>query len=1010
MPSAYFTHKTIYRAQETSEIGLKERRWLEVFESTLKYMTLLLVSQYRKDKVVDLQIQKCLGGLTQPSLGTYSNIFRSLLKFYKTSDLWWIKELNVFFDDSIDDQTFNSLKTLSNVIEYKVPKNAKSYKQLLDMMVIYRNKAIGHGVTADENVYMEEILPGMERIITNLFERVSFLLNLSILEPFEKQTDKEGTWYSIRFWNGPEIRTKNKQSLPYDVNVGHTYVEVKNTEDEQDVSYLLDLFPFCFATVQDYTELFAFLNNAKKSKFDYLSYHNGERFSVPTGDVRFQEIQSSLELKVEEGGVGLPEHMMHLLEISDEAQDAYSKAMAILQEDKETAIRFLDHAVEKSPAFREAIIESVNIRVEDNSFEDAHQMLIEYIEIVPNDPQMILKDAEILINMSKTKSAEDRIREAEQLDINNPEIESLKNKLEIASKKVPPLSHDKRLILPYEFLSGLFLFQNMQKNEKWTKIFLSFAVTFLTLTIALGFWNLKDIMGFIMALTIFSMGCVWAIVIWATYRMRKILRESVNNFSAFLYSSKDISSDKKILNMLIPVFGFYPLCKESSLIKRIKYMLGFLKMGWKRILFSLTFALLCTFAFFKITILPVLQNSFFCFLVVFVFLQALSFGYLLTCLLCYQYLLKQISFQKIQFSIVQHPKLSIRYLSLLCRRISYPLLLIYISFTFTLYLGPFRTNIICISVMTLLLFFICYMYWKSIFLVRRVLIQNKWRLISQFSIHFTKPFNTLIKEGKKKQLDEINDLTEIRNYIDSISVWPEKRLKLLMSGSMYLLVLCFATIGLSNFMTRGLVPSIIDLWENKLDNSKKISRKNKSINLNSVNQLNIDIHVEGVDDSFLIAFDDSLKGLSDKAYWHVGNKFVENTNGTSIQNRFRRCDWSSGQHGNMKVSIPIVNEKHILMVAYNKTFHGKLLMGGGKASYILNASVNGNVLIDKRVFIRTNKKEIMNVWYIKLFKDGNELKYSIEEGNHIKSPELINCIDWLKSELIKEPDTIDLDL
>jgi hypothetical protein len=79
-----------------------------------------------------------------------------------------------------------------------------------------------------------------------------------------------------------------------------------------------------------------------------------------------------------------------------------------------------------------------------------------------------------------------------------------------------------------------------------------------------------------------------------------------------------------------------------------------------------------------------------------------------------------------------------------------------------------------------------------------------------------------------------------------------------------------------------------------------------------------------------------------------------------------RCDWANDNHGAMRQRIRFEgNEKHIVIVAYNKVYHGFLLMGGG-LSYDIKLSIGKMPVLNVRDFVRANRQQMGFVAYVSL--------------------------------------------
>ena len=102
-------------------------------------------------------ISKQLKGLARPSLGMYSAILRDILKIHskksKEDTTSVVGLLRIFYESKMDSKTFEDAKAIASITGYPTPSNLDSYKQLLDILVTYRNKATAHSVTPPRSEY-----------------------------------------------------------------------------------------------------------------------------------------------------------------------------------------------------------------------------------------------------------------------------------------------------------------------------------------------------------------------------------------------------------------------------------------------------------------------------------------------------------------------------------------------------------------------------------------------------------------------------------------------------------------------------------------------------------------------------------------------------------------------------------------------------------------------------------------------------------------------------------------
>ena len=144
--------------------------------------------------------------------------------------------------------------------------------------------------------------------------------------------------------------------------------------------------------------------------------------------------------------------------------------------------------------------------------------------------------------------------------------------------------------------------------------------------------------------------------------------------------------------------------------------------------------------------------------------------------------------------------------------------------------------------------------------------------------------------------------------------------------------------------------------------------------------------------------------MTDRTPARVGDSSGMEQIATYGEKGFQRCDWFSGLHGALDFEIPFKDEKHILLVGYNKVFHGFLWMGGGKFSYDVTVSQNERILYGDRSFVRFNTREIAYTAYLKIKREEGELKMSVDQDISSANSRVVEFTNWLNEQLNQEKD------
>lgn len=982
----------------SDKANLKEKCLLDSFESLLKYLVYLLVAVYRFKKMNEPRIEQELSKLNRPSLGMYAGLLRELLKIFKKEQNYFSRELSAFYEEKCDGSVLGQRKVLLDIIGQSKTGKQKSYKDLIDVLISFRNRYSHAPADADTEVMDDHAHRGIKALafcIDTLLTQVRSIAELSLCQALAVHRTPDGEVYDIQLWNG-FMPKKDKRCFPAQLQPGHCFIELRESDKE---TLLVDLFPYIAVLPSEkyVSGQIYLLDGFTKSKVQYSSYQTGEKRSLTAEDTIFYAVQESLQ------HLDIPDDIYDLTKEppkpSEEAIANYNKALVeIDEENTSTAISLLECAIDWSPGFEKAVVKKADLEKKMGNLQAAHETLDGFLSLWPNKVDIALEDAKLLLRMEKSKKAKERIKRILTLDPHNHDalnLMSLETYLPEEDEEMK-LDEDKPSDVPllYEVIAGCFC-----DSPKYIKRFIFLFVFLATGICAWLFCYYKD---FIMTLTIISMGFMWGVVIWTTFRIRNLMEHSRPNFAAFLRTQTGSEPDTVFYDLVIPVFGGYP-----DNLKGFKRLCEGVKQNWIRLTFVSIGAALTSIMLFYITKYstfdPIVDVAY----SLFVFLFAFSGLLLTTYIYSFHRLLKQLSFQQIHFSLVQHPKLSIRYLSNLSRKVSYPQIFIYILATFTLYLGPFLANIAYVAALSVLLIVICYAYYHTIFLVRKVIIINKWRLISRFSVHFQEPFNRLISKAQKRDMERIEELIKIRDFIDSMDVWAEKKSVLLVISLLYITVLLLSTVGMSNAMTRHVMPRVSRYANKVADVSDKWNIFLKGLKPDI--EPEIKVRVKDVDDTVVVCWGKTIEELTNPAYCLAGTTYEINSKNAISQ----RCDWSNSVHGAMNISLPFEKETHVIFLAYNKVYEAFMYMGGGKLSYDIEISLEEHDLLKEKRFIRFNTRELGYCAYLHLVREDDKVsvkryvgKKSISLLSDAKTDKsIISYIEFLEEKLSEEPDS-----
>jgi len=330
---AYPLYTTFENALNTSTgegAGMREARLRDTFEITLKYLSSVAVRQCLEDGLNNESMNVELARLNRPALGTYASLLRRVLDVYKHQNHPLIEILREFYSDrSLSDHAFEQMRVIAGVTNYPTPKNARTYKQLLDLLVVYRNH-VAHESTPDRQE-LEHRTVALTVLLDTLFERLRPLLEMDL-------TSLDG---DIWKWNGGSPIRQGAPPEEEERQKGHLYLEYPAGDNGKAT---LDLFPLFSALTESTSsahadagphddrgsDIYCF-NGAKKSKIAYLKYQSGEKLIVTAGAAQFDDLNRAVsEVCKPVGEAGLPAHLRVFMEVSEESEANFSRAMAQL--------------------------------------------------------------------------------------------------------------------------------------------------------------------------------------------------------------------------------------------------------------------------------------------------------------------------------------------------------------------------------------------------------------------------------------------------------------------------------------------------------------------------------------------------------------------------------------------------------------------------------------------------------------------------------------------------------
>jgi len=958
-----------YRALNTSDSnsGLKEKSLINSYESIVKYITTILISKYHKDGLKDDHIDNNIKKLTNPAIGTYVSVMRDILnKYKKLRSSEFILQLEEAFTSKLSSRIFEIAKIVAEENGTAIPKNSNNTKLIIDILATYRNED-AHGGAKEEHILQNKI-NNLIILINELIVKFRFIGEKELIEIYNLTKKLGEIKFETHAWNGLNQKKEKLELNTTDLKDGHLYFKINNE--------LLDLFPYCsvFQDKDTKKQTICFLNKTKKSKLTFLSYNTGNKFEIIKSDKLFDYYLEHFDPEsIRDGGEGVESHLQELIEtVTTISKEAFQKAIIEINNNNiNAAITHLKYSIDKSPGYLKAVVKLAKLYENDERYKEAHNVLNDYIDIIPKpNIDILLYDTKVLFYLKKKNEAKARISKILSIDKSNIEALDLLQKVDSLPDDSIVLKEntidDENITEDKVFTIYDIIFKKINLKPKW-----KFPAIFVFISLFSGLLSVlffKD-NNIIMSITIVFFNLLWFSIIWANYRMKRLLINGKLNFHSFYRSSIE-NFDKHYSIMIAKIFGIFPSNIDILDTNNNKYIKKIKRANIIRFVAILIASIFLTIWYNKLTVTTFPSNFVSFYYIIFLFLFSLSFIYLVSCLIIYNSMISSFQADQIHYSLVQHPKLSIRYLSFLSRKITYPILLIYFLFCSSLYIGPFAANLSFIGFFSVFLFFVLSIYYSTIFRIKSLISKKKWNLISEFSVHFNEPFTDLIKKGDSKDMDRINKLIEIRKFIESMNSWAEKPLVLVFTSILFFFIVFSSIYGVSHLFTKKIVP-IIHGKQAKIYSKKIIKTK-------TLNTKYLDIEINNVDDFAMVFWVDSV--LSEDNYNKflkvaLDNKEIQENN---TNNGIFFCKWDNGVHGNLKNRIELNKDKVIVVVVFNTVFKDFLGIAGGKMSYDIKLKLNNKVILDKIDFIRMNTREIGYITQIKFNKKLNQL--DITEG------------------------------
>lgn len=214
---------------------IQVQRWIDLFEETIRYLSLIGLSLYRHHDLHDERVEEVQKGLNKPSLGHWLKLFKALVPVLQLVN---ISNLTPPLKQKHHNDPISEAVTgLKNILSSQIPNTIRTL-HLLDTFVEFRNKKIGHGMMTQTQAELaiQVIRPGL----------LSWLDQIEILQ-------KRYLLYINKVeWEDPHYvltGTKNQGTSLYNAKIHRekkiTSDRVYLARDQEDhAGELIELYPF----------------------------------------------------------------------------------------------------------------------------------------------------------------------------------------------------------------------------------------------------------------------------------------------------------------------------------------------------------------------------------------------------------------------------------------------------------------------------------------------------------------------------------------------------------------------------------------------------------------------------------------------------------------------------------------------------------------------------------------------------------------------------------------------
>lgn len=269
--------------QNTTEETVKFSRIIDLYECILKYSTIIMISDYirnrRKETNIDFMLNKY-----RPSIGHWYHIFQEIMLFFKKENITpFIPQFNPFY--------------------FGLAGSGSRNKEIIESIIEIRNKNKGHGITLSARAY-KNLIDELHPLITSLMDNLIFLKDYKLIIINSIGYKSEKFIFNASNCMGPhpefkkeiinaEIPLPDHQLMLYSTISSNISKIQTSAQTDSNKNRFLSLHPYlilieCPECSKE--EMFFYEANMDNRKIEYLSYQNGHRLQTTEYNGDFEKI------------------------------------------------------------------------------------------------------------------------------------------------------------------------------------------------------------------------------------------------------------------------------------------------------------------------------------------------------------------------------------------------------------------------------------------------------------------------------------------------------------------------------------------------------------------------------------------------------------------------------------------------------------------------------------------------------------------------------------------------